>query len=225
MLKRADYYTKNSLFLGWGDGVSLDKERKKLLQKFVVGRDVLDVGCGWGQYVDFLQSLGFNVTGLDITTDFIEFNKKNRHGKFIIGKAENLPFKDKAFDTVCLFDILEHGNDTKILKEAIRVTKMRIIIIVPKKVDKGLEQSGVIFRHYIDKTHIREYEQKDMNALAEKVNVKISFINNIHPLYIETIFLSLFNGPILLKKIIRRLVFSILRKKNYPTEIFAVIDL
>lgn len=222
--KTKDYYLKKSSFLGWGErNAILDGERIRLIDKFAIGKKVLDVGCGRGLYVDYLVSKGFDAYGLDFVTQFIKEAKKTKKGTFVKGKAEKLPFKDNEFNTVILFNILEHGDDGKLLGEAKRVAKKRILVIVPKEVDRRLEQSGVIFRHYLDKSHLREYQPQDLENLAKNLDLTTD-IQSIHPLYNETIFLSLFSGPIILKKIIRKIVFAVLSKENYPTEYFAVFE-
>ncbi len=225
MVKNNRYYAQNAKSLGWGAEIfSLDTERINLIKKFVVGKKVLDVGCGFGIYVDFLSLTGFESTGVDFVSSFIANAKRSKKGYFIKASADNLPFKNEAFDTVLLFDILEHGDDTKLLQEAKRVCKDRVLVIVPMRVDEQLSSSGVIFRHYIDKSHLREYIKDDLEKLAKKCGLKVLYIENIHPLYNETIFLSLFKGPIILKKIVRKIIFFILPKKSYPTELFAVLE-
>lgn len=222
MAKSAKYYLKSSYSLGWDKNSLLDKERLQLISKFVQGKKVLDVGCGYGLYVDYLNKQGIEATGLDFVDEFIKFAKETKKGTFIKGEAEKLPFQDNFFDTIILFDILEHGDDIKILKEAKRVSEKAILVIVPKKVDYQLEQSGVIFRHYLDKSHLREYEREDIIALAKRVDVRLDYIEPVHPLYNETIFLSLFKGSIFVKKIVRKLIFFLLPKNYYFTEYFAV---
>lgn len=218
-------YLENSENFGWGVfSAKLDMERVNLLKKFINGKKILDVGCGSGLYVDYLTKYRFSATGVDFAEEFINFAKKERSGTFVLGKAEKLPFNDGQFDTVLLFDILEHGDDKKILMEAKRVSKKRILIIVPKIVDQKLAQSGVIFRHYIDKTHLREYEVEDLKELAKTANLKLIHIQPVHPLYNETVFMSLFSGSIFLKKVIRKIVFLLLPKRKYPTEYFVVFE-
>lgn len=226
MLKKSpNYYLKSVEKLGWSEiDAKLDKQRQNLLIKYCKGKKILDVGCGYGIYVDFLSSLGYEAYGLDFTEEFIKTAQKTKKGKFIKGEAEKLPFPDKSFDTVLLFDILEHGDDLRILSEAKRVSKGRLLTIVPRVVDKNLEQSGVIFRHYLDKSHLREYEEIDIKELAKKSGLEITFFQEIHPLYNETIFLSLFSGSIIWKKITRKIVFWLLPKQFYPTEYFAVLE-
>lgn len=223
--KDSIYYITHSKFLGWGEEQGLDQERAQLIEKFVVGNKVLDIGCGYGVYVDYLSSLGYQAHGVDFVPEFIKRAKKNKKGEFVLGQVEKLPFKDKEFDTTLLFDILEHGDDIKILNEAKRVTSKRILLIVPRKVDSDLEQSGVIFRHYLDKSHQREYLKEDLYKLSIVCRFKISFFKPIHPLKCETVFFALINGPLILRKILRKIFYLLLPKKIYPTELFAVYDL
>lgn len=224
MVKSSKYYLKSVSSLGWGEQSKPDVERLNLIKQFMVGENVLDVGCGYGLYVDFVSSLGYKATGLDFVSKFIKSATQSKRGIFIKGRADKLPFKNNQFDTIFLFDILEHGDDVKILKEAKKVTGKRILVIVPKKVNVNLEQSGIVFRHYLDKSHLREYEEEDLKRLAKEANLKLIHIKKIHPLYNETIFLTLFKGPIFLIKLIRKLVFLILPKASYPTEYFAVFE-
>lgn len=220
-----EYFIKSATFLGWGGrSAVLDNERIKLIDKFVIGKKVLDIGCGYGLYVDYLKSKGYLCTGVDMVDQFLEIAKKAKLGNFVKASAENLPFKDSDFDTVLLFDILEHGDDLKFLKEARRVAKKRILIIVPRQVDAILADSGVVFRHFLDKSHLREYKWQDLENLAKKVGLKLTYKEAVHPLYNETIFLALFGGSLFIKKLIRKLVFFLLPKKRYPTEIFAVFE-
>lgn len=224
MIKSAKYYMKTAQYLGWGEDAKLDKERILLIDQFVLGKKILDVGCGFGLYVDFLSSKNFDATGVDFVSSFIEKAKRSKKGRFLQAPADKLPFRENQFDTTFLFDVLEHGDDKKILTESKRVTKKRILVIVPKKVDFKLEQSGIVFRHYLDKSHLREYERGDLQILAKETGLKLITLKEIHPLYNESIFLSLFAGPQILKKVIRELVFLILPKVAYPTELFALFE-
>jgi SAM-dependent methyltransferase len=219
------YYREHSSELGWGnDVVRLDPERLELLNRYIVGHRILDVACGSGIYTDYLANLGCDAWGIDLVSDFIENAKKTKKGVFIQGEADKLPFKDGEFDTVLLFDILEHGDEIAMLQEAKRVASKRILVNVPRKVDRELEESGVVFRHYTDKSHLREYLRKDIQLLANNCGLSVAEIvdvNAVDPYRVQN---SMFVGNQLSKRIVRMISKRLLGEKYYPTGLFAVID-
>lgn len=85
--------------------------------------NLLDIGCGTGISTDF-----FDCKSIGIDACF-EMLKKNS----ICGKAENLPFKDKTFDTVLSVTSIHHFNAEKAIKEIKRVSKKNVIITLLKK--------------------------------------------------------------------------------------------
>lgn len=108
------------------DELHSEEQKKKfsLIKKYIKGK-VLDVGCGTGLST---PRGGF---GIDPSPKLL---KLNRHKNKFLGKAENLPFNDKSFDTViCLTAIHNFDNIDEALKEMKRVCKGRFIISLLKK--------------------------------------------------------------------------------------------
>jgi len=102
------------------------------IQNNIVGETVLDAGCGRAFLSDLL-STHYDVTALDmiIAPDLIS---RYPCVHFTTGDLASLPFPDAAFDTVICAHTLEHiPNILKALQELRRVTKKRLIIIVPKQ--------------------------------------------------------------------------------------------
>src|SRR5439155_24578599 len=100
----------------------------------VVGTSVCDVGCGTGYLLSRIKAKrqGIQYTGVDFvvnideaTTEGIEFKQ---------AMIENLPFEDETFDTVICTHVLEHILDyRKALSELRRVTRKRLMMIVPRE--------------------------------------------------------------------------------------------
>jgi 2-polyprenyl-3-methyl-5-hydroxy-6-metoxy-1,4-benzoquinol methylase len=95
------------------------KERQKEIIKAVCknevsGKTILDCGCGEGFISLELSSRGANVLGIDLSSNKIRMAKKLEkrtnapNVAFIIADAENLPFKEGAFDLVVLSEVIEH---------------------------------------------------------------------------------------------------------------------
>lgn len=98
----------------------------------VVGSTILEAGCGKGVLVAKLLKKG-SVTATDI---IIGEQAKLRapSAVFIEANVEALPFPDQSFDTVVCTHTLEHVRDlVRALSELRRVTKRKLIIVVPKQ--------------------------------------------------------------------------------------------
>jgi len=81
------------------------------------GSRILDCGCG-GSVSEFLDKMGYDVIGMDISEQMIESSKKRGcNAKFMVGDYEEpLPFKMK-FDGIVSHDSLHHTeNKLKVLK-------------------------------------------------------------------------------------------------------------
>ena len=83
---------------------------------------VLDIGCGNGNFTQWLTHKASVVVGLDHNdrqvSEAVSFKGLNG----VAASAEDLPFADSTFDAVILSDVLEHVDSAqKALHEAIRV--------------------------------------------------------------------------------------------------------
>lgn len=99
----------------------------------VVGSSVCDVGCGTGYLLDYVKThTGTKLERL-VGIDFnVPETPEFKGIEFVSGKIENLPFKDKEFDTVICTHVIEHILDYKIaISELRRITARRLIIVVP----------------------------------------------------------------------------------------------
>ncbi|AFZ73859.1 class I SAM-dependent methyltransferase [Natronobacterium gregoryi] len=102
---RADEYDDDGI-----SGVHTDTQREawlSLLRELTTDgtRRVLDLGCGTGTVSLLLAELGYDVTGLDISSGMLErARSKARKADCTIeyhtGDAETLPFAENAFDVV-----------------------------------------------------------------------------------------------------------------------------
>lgn len=96
-------------------------------------RQILEVGCGAGGMLGPLGRFG-NVTGIDISHEYMQFCADRGHRRVVTGSGYELPFQDNSFDMVALFDVIEHiEDDIRVLEEVRRVLKPdgRVFISVP----------------------------------------------------------------------------------------------
>ena len=88
------------------------------------GDSVLDVGCGAGRFGDAIaKRFSAKVAGVDVV-DYVDAPIPVQ-----IYDGDEIPFADDSFDVVVLAFMLHHVQDQdKLLKEAVRVSRDRVIV-------------------------------------------------------------------------------------------------
>jgi SAM-dependent methyltransferase len=81
-----------------------------VLQRLVdlESRDVLDVGCGGGALVRELAGRGARTVGLEISEQQLGRARAHGVGRFVVGRAEELPLDDRSLDVVVFMRSLHH---------------------------------------------------------------------------------------------------------------------
>jgi len=95
----------------------------------------LDVGCGNGIVLNSLKKVGYkNGYGVDISKLFIQECKKRGLKNVYVYDGQSLPFKNKKFDLIGSFNVLEHVENPRLfLEEQIGKLKKggKIIVACP----------------------------------------------------------------------------------------------
>jgi SAM-dependent methyltransferase len=112
-------------------------QRIRFLRKFInidKIQTALDIGCGNGSAAYyFSKNIPFLIAG-DYALDRHGFPQSNF--KTLYFNAYHLPFKDKSFDLVYIWEVLHHLTDLdRTIAEAIRVAQKYIVIIEPNPVN------------------------------------------------------------------------------------------
>ncbi|MBC7864316.1 MAG: class I SAM-dependent methyltransferase [Bacteroidia bacterium] len=85
------------------------------LEELTAGKNVVDIGCGYGKHRTVVEAAGGKWTG-------VEPFEGGAHT--VVGDAENLPFENNVFDVVIMDAVLEHIPDAaKAISEVSRVLK------------------------------------------------------------------------------------------------------
>lgn len=101
------------------------------------GAQTLVVCCGSGMDSEFLARWGMKVVGMDMSFEALQRAKERaeRYGisyRLVSGDAENLPFKDGAFEFAFAHDGLHHLSDAYGgVREMMRVASQAIVVAEP----------------------------------------------------------------------------------------------
>lgn len=110
----------------------LNRRSLSAVRGAIVGENVLEVGCGSG-YLAGLLATRHRVTATDI---FVADEVRAAHPTvtFETAPISELPFADRAFDTVVTTHVLEHVQDIgRAVTELRRVCARRLVVVVPRQ--------------------------------------------------------------------------------------------
>jgi ubiquinone/menaquinone biosynthesis C-methylase UbiE len=104
----------------------IDYRRKCIIKKFLEKKGiVLDIGCAFGIYSDFLSCIGNRVIGLDVSKRMInEASETYNNVNFVLSDSDEMPFKKETFDAVLLMGTCIYVKDkNKLFSEIFRIMK------------------------------------------------------------------------------------------------------
>ncbi len=168
------------------------KSRMKGLGKVIIPHlqenfKVLDVGCGFGEFSNFIinneeTKKGVNIIGVE---KLVRPNSLIKVEQMVTNK---LPFDNNSFDCVMLLDVLHHEQDwSNLLNECIRVSK-NLVIIKDHQVTSKLSYYRICFldwlankpygilclyRYFKADQWRKIFESKNMKIIQEELTLKI----------------------------------------------------
>lgn len=163
-----------------------------LLDKDLTGKNVLVIGCGFGEDALNLAKAGANVQAFDLSPESVEMSRKRADNEgleieFREMVAEKLDYEDNHFDIIVARDILHHVEIPECFAEIERVSKDGGILCFneiyshsllhrirySKFIDQWLYPKMISFVHGSDKPYITEDEErlteKEVNILVLKM--------------------------------------------------------
>lgn len=114
------------------------KVRKKILIFFVrkyvkLGSKIFDFGCGSGYLVGELQKMGYDASGMDVSSEAIEFGLSKGIRNLSVVRGSEIRPPEGGFDLILALDVIEHTEDdmetTRDLKRALKQGGMAIITV------------------------------------------------------------------------------------------------
>jgi SAM-dependent methyltransferase len=118
-----EYFKRIHDTSGEGRGICQIRARMLFAEDPLI-RKVLDVGCGFGDFLRFVEEEGVEAAGVDVSSHAVAKARKKVKGEvYKLDVASNaLPFSSKSFDAVTIFDVVEHLSSSKLLfQEVFRV--------------------------------------------------------------------------------------------------------
>lgn len=144
----------------------------KFISKIVKqGRKLLDVGCGYGDFLVKMQKTDWDVYGIEPFSDAVKVGRK-RIGEYRILKGElpKIKFRSKNFDVVTLWHVLEHLPNPSIYISKIHTLlnkKGYLVVEVPNLDSFLLSIFGNNYNWLSTTEHVFIYSKKGVKKLLK----------------------------------------------------------
>ena len=154
-------------FIDWETRIKREDPFFQHLFRERLASSILDLGCGTGGHAIHWAELGFNVVGLDSSTEMIEFARRRAEQEEIDIEFQCLSMTDfttriqQKFDViVCLGNTVSHLLDAETLKKMYQQTVA------------SLKESGVAVFHALNFRRIQEFKRRDFPVKSRVVDDK-----------------------------------------------------
>jgi len=158
----------------------LTRRRNELVSRYTRG-DVLDIGCGPGAIIPFLDA-GQRYVGIEISQAFLAYlSQRFPQRRFYNCNVDEEPLEldDEGFDTVLLVAVIEHlAHPEKVLAEIQKVLRPggSLIITTPTLWGQRIHLLGArlgFFHPHAAAGHVRAYDYAAMRDLVRHVGLEI----------------------------------------------------
>jgi 2-polyprenyl-3-methyl-5-hydroxy-6-metoxy-1,4-benzoquinol methylase len=142
---------------------------------------LLDIGCGNGDFIWLAQMRGWNVRGVELSQTAVNYATQKRNLHVDLGSPKHLPYENESFDVVTVLDVLEHlSNPVEVLGSVERVLKKNGIAIIqvpntPFQILKARVQKLKSRNRTTMATplHINHFDAKTLAQFAERAHLKV----------------------------------------------------
>lgn len=158
--------------LAWMTNLNATKQSRQYqyLQKKPAGR-LLDIGCGAGDYLNLMRTIGWVVEGVDFDAAAVK-NARDQFGiKVHEGQLEDINFPDRSFDAITMNHLIEHVfYPVKLIQECRRLLKPNgsLVIITPNSKSLGHKFFSRDWRGLEPPRHLHIYSPASLKLVAIK---------------------------------------------------------
>jgi 2-polyprenyl-3-methyl-5-hydroxy-6-metoxy-1,4-benzoquinol methylase len=166
------------------------KNKITLINKEQTKGQLLDIGCGTGDFLFAAKNNGWKVTGIEPNEKARNIaNKKNNNSVFDNSQLNNL--KENSFDVITLWHVLEHlpnlENDILIFKKLLKPSGS-LIIAVPNYNSFDANYYKEFWAAYDVPRHLWHFSQNSIKSLFNNFNINLT---NTLPMKFDAFYVSL----------------------------------
>jgi 2-polyprenyl-3-methyl-5-hydroxy-6-metoxy-1,4-benzoquinol methylase len=170
--------------------ISLKKKLNLINSVSKESKNLLDIGCGTGDFLQFSKQKKWNVTGIEPNEQARKIaNKKTNHSVF---DTDELPkFESQSFDVITLWHVLEHlpnlEDELSVFKKLLKPNGT-LVIAVPNYKSFDAKYYGGFWAAYDVPRHLWHFNRESISIL---VATQLMEVIKIKPMWFDAFYVSL----------------------------------
>lgn len=166
------------------------RNKSKLIKHYVREGQILDIGCGTGEFLNKMQQSMFLATGIEPNPDAQRFAKRN-YGLAVFDEADINGLQKKFFNVITLWHVLEHVynlNERIVQIKEIIAEDGILIVAVPNPLSWDARHYGKFWAAYDCPRHLYHFDQIAISKLFNKYGFEII---KQKPMYFDAFYVSM----------------------------------
>jgi 2-polyprenyl-3-methyl-5-hydroxy-6-metoxy-1,4-benzoquinol methylase len=159
-----------------------------LIKKHQQTGDILDFGCGTGEFLYYCQLNGWNVQGVEPSVNAREIADRKIGKKIVLDMSE---LKHQQFDVITLWHVLEHIHQLELTLKMILNSLRKhgtIFIAVPNYESADSQYYQQYWAGYDVPRHLWHFSKQSICALLEKNGLNVI---EVKPMKMDALYVSL----------------------------------
>ncbi|MEY4384283.1 MAG: hypothetical protein RI995_1825 [Bacteroidota bacterium] len=151
------------------------KQKTNWIQPYQKSKELLDIGCGNGHFLQACKQAGWKVSGMELDLKTAEQARKNTGAK-IVNHLEEIK-ADETFQIISLWHVLEHVYELdqyfEFFKSHLKQDG-KLLLALPNPKSHDAEKFKAYWAAYDVPRHIHHFTPKSIELLANKNGFKLT---------------------------------------------------
>lgn len=168
--------------------LSGEQHRTQFIKAVKPSGHLLDIGCGYGYFLDACRRQGYQVQGLDVSEWAAQYATEKLGLSIAVGKVGEVALPSESFDVVTMWHSLEHTQDPRAVLKTVKSWLKPdgiLVVDVPNYKGTDAQKMGHQWEDWSLPYHLWHFTPGSLQRLLEQYGFKIIKSKTYHSNYIK----------------------------------------
>jgi len=163
------------------------REDVRRIREFVPSGRILEVGCGYGYFLQCALDAGYDAYGIDLSPAAVKWASTRHPGRVFCGLLEEVPeIQDQKYDVIFGSHLIEHLTEpSEFLREASRLLRPGgLVVMVTPNIKSLLSRvSGSRWVSFKIPEHVSYYDPATITKLLNRTGYTVRAVDSAYQYY------------------------------------------